>query len=237
MISHQTPAPFPLITQPPTPSLPRISRTAFCLNPAKTVSFPHNLTSPDLPGSVWITSPQLSAQAISAQNVSECSVTSARGSRPPSKDPPSAAEPPRGEVSTNQGDIEEAGPSTSRHVAGSIAKGLMMLPRVATTKRMAKGRPESRRWMRSLRNRFKTCLLTNVWYGCRSSVEEGEEGAGVVLKKVKRKTTVLLEERQAFKERQGAAFLAWQEANRIGEGDWEEREMGEVPSNNADFDA
>ncbi|KAG5348666.1 hypothetical protein C0989_009066, partial [Termitomyces sp. Mn162] len=57
MISHQTPAPPPLITQPPTPLLPQISRMAFCLNPAKTVSFPHNPTSPDLPGPVWITSP------------------------------------------------------------------------------------------------------------------------------------------------------------------------------------
>ncbi|KAG5715357.1 hypothetical protein E4T56_gene8256 [Termitomyces sp. T112] len=163
MISHQNPAPLPLITQPPNPSLPQISRMAFCLNPAKTVSFPHNPTSPDpldlsgshppnypykppgpgtsssvrlpvqgdharlpptplllqishtvfclnpaktvsfplnptspdLPGSVRITSHQLSAQSISAQNVFECLVTSARGSRPPSKDSPSAAEPPR----------------------------------------------------------------------------------------------------------------------------------------------
>ncbi|KAH0581121.1 hypothetical protein H2248_012248 [Termitomyces sp. 'cryptogamus'] len=42
----------------------------FCLNPAKTVPFPHNPTSPDLPGSVQITSYWLSAQAISARNVS-----------------------------------------------------------------------------------------------------------------------------------------------------------------------
>ncbi|KAG5728175.1 GTP-binding protein TypA/BipA like protein [Termitomyces sp. T112] len=92
-----TPLPGPnlALRSPPTPSIPRISRMAFCLNPAKTASFPHNPTSPDLPGSVWITSPQLSAQAISARNVFECSVTSARGSRPPSKDSPSAAEPPR----------------------------------------------------------------------------------------------------------------------------------------------
>ncbi|KAG5348648.1 hypothetical protein C0989_009218, partial [Termitomyces sp. Mn162] len=68
-------------------------RMAFCLNPAKTVSFPHNPTSPDLLGSVWITSPQLPAQATMARNVFECLVTSARGSRPPSKDSPSAAEP------------------------------------------------------------------------------------------------------------------------------------------------
>ncbi|KAH0581411.1 hypothetical protein H2248_012493 [Termitomyces sp. 'cryptogamus'] len=94
MISHQIPAPFPLITQPPTPSLPQISRTAFCLNPAKTVSFPHDPTSPDLPGSVWITAPQLPAQATRARNVFECSVTNAGESRPPSKDSPSAAEPP-----------------------------------------------------------------------------------------------------------------------------------------------
>ncbi|KAG5726852.1 GTP-binding protein TypA/BipA like protein [Termitomyces sp. T112] len=92
-----TPLPGPnlALRSQPNPLLPRISHTAFCLNPAKTVSFPHNPTSPDLPGSVWITSPQLSAQATRARNVFECSVTSARGSRPPSKDSPSAAEPLR----------------------------------------------------------------------------------------------------------------------------------------------
>ncbi|KAG5726633.1 hypothetical protein E4T56_gene5559 [Termitomyces sp. T112] len=94
MISHQTPAPSPLITQPPTPLLLQISRTAFCLNPAKTVSFPHDPASPDLPGSVWITSLQLPAQATRARNVFECSVTNAGESHPPSKDWPSAAEPP-----------------------------------------------------------------------------------------------------------------------------------------------
>ncbi|KAG5727360.1 hypothetical protein E4T56_gene12066 [Termitomyces sp. T112] len=44
----------------------------FCLNPAKPIPFPHNLTSPDLPGPVWITSHRLSVQAISAQNTFEC---------------------------------------------------------------------------------------------------------------------------------------------------------------------
>ncbi|KAG5717163.1 hypothetical protein E4T56_gene10095 [Termitomyces sp. T112] len=85
MISHQTPAPSPLITQPPTPLLPQISRTAFCLNPAKTVSFPHNPTSPDLPGPVWITSPQLPAQPTQTRNVFE-------------SEPPGSAEPDSGEV-------------------------------------------------------------------------------------------------------------------------------------------
>ncbi|KAG5728780.1 hypothetical protein E4T56_gene14915 [Termitomyces sp. T112] len=98
MISHQTPAPPPLITQPPTPLLPQISRTAFCLNPAKTVSFPHNPTSPDLPGSVWITSPQLPVQTTRTQIVFECPVTNAGESRPPSKDSPSAAAPPRSSI-------------------------------------------------------------------------------------------------------------------------------------------
>ncbi|KAG5730754.1 hypothetical protein E4T56_gene3510 [Termitomyces sp. T112] len=83
MISHQTLAPLPLITQPPIPLLPRISHTVFCLNPTKTVSFPRNPTSPDLPGSVWITSHRPSTQTISARNVFECSVTSARESCPP----------------------------------------------------------------------------------------------------------------------------------------------------------
>ncbi|KAG5725233.1 hypothetical protein E4T56_gene10126 [Termitomyces sp. T112] len=114
MISHQTPAPFPLITQPPTPLLPQISHTAFCLNPAKTVSSPHNPTSPDPPGSVWITLPQLPARATRARNVSECSVTSARGSRPPSKDSPSAAEPPstaRSSITTDTRPLRQAPPS------------------------------------------------------------------------------------------------------------------------------
>ncbi|KAG5348510.1 hypothetical protein C0989_010256, partial [Termitomyces sp. Mn162] len=95
MISHQTLALSPSITQPPTPLLPQISRTAFRLNPAKTVSFPHNPTSPDLLGSVWITSPQLPAQPTRTQNVFECSVINAGESHSPSKDLPSAAEPPR----------------------------------------------------------------------------------------------------------------------------------------------
>ncbi|KAG5734835.1 hypothetical protein E4T56_gene639 [Termitomyces sp. T112] len=91
-----TPLPGPNLTprSPPTPLLPQISRTAFCLNPAKTVSFSHNPTSPDLPRSVWITSPQLPAQATRARNIFECSVTNAGESRLPSKDSPSAAEPP-----------------------------------------------------------------------------------------------------------------------------------------------
>ncbi|KAG5328549.1 hypothetical protein C0989_010359 [Termitomyces sp. Mn162] len=33
------------------------------------------------------------------------------------------------------------------------------------------------------------------------------------------------------------AFLAWQEENNIGEGDWEETEAMEVPDNDADLDA
>ncbi|KAG5722545.1 hypothetical protein E4T56_gene2937 [Termitomyces sp. T112] len=95
MISHQTLAPSPSITQPPTPLLPQISRTAFCLNPAKTVSLPYHPTSPDLLGSVWITSPQLPTQPTRTQNAFECSVINAGESHSPSKDSPSAAEPPR----------------------------------------------------------------------------------------------------------------------------------------------
>ncbi|KAG5718730.1 hypothetical protein E4T56_gene2674 [Termitomyces sp. T112] len=93
MISHQTPAPPPLITQPPTPLLPQISRTAFCLNPAKTVSFPHNPTSPDLPGSVWITSPQLPVQTTRTQIVFGCPVTNAGESRPPTPCAPPMTQP------------------------------------------------------------------------------------------------------------------------------------------------
>ncbi|KAG5730750.1 hypothetical protein E4T56_gene3515 [Termitomyces sp. T112] len=73
----------------------------FCLNPAKPIPFPHNPTSPDLPGLIWITSHQLSTQAISVQNAFECLVASARGSCPLSKDLPSAAEPPELSSNTN----------------------------------------------------------------------------------------------------------------------------------------
>ncbi|KAG5732840.1 hypothetical protein E4T56_gene2799 [Termitomyces sp. T112] len=111
MISHQTPALSPLITQPPTPLLLQISRMAFCLNPAKTVSFPHNPTSPDLPGSVWITSPQLPVQPTRTRNVFECSVTNAGESRPPGKDSPSAAEPPGSAEPDRELSAVVAGPS------------------------------------------------------------------------------------------------------------------------------
>ncbi|KAG5735370.1 hypothetical protein E4T56_gene12816 [Termitomyces sp. T112] len=66
----------------------------FCLNPAKPIPLPRNLTSLDLSGPVRITSHRLPAQALSAQNAFKCPAASARGSRLPSKDSPSAAEPP-----------------------------------------------------------------------------------------------------------------------------------------------
>ncbi|KNZ74102.1 hypothetical protein J132_07998 [Termitomyces sp. J132] len=33
------------------------------------------------------------------------------------------------------------------------------------------------------------------------------------------------------------AFLAWQEKNNVGEGDWKEKDLGEVPDDNADLNA
>ncbi|KAG5349628.1 hypothetical protein C0989_002674 [Termitomyces sp. Mn162] len=33
------------------------------------------------------------------------------------------------------------------------------------------------------------------------------------------------------------AFLAWQEENNVGEGDWEEKDLGEVPDDDADLNA
>ncbi|KAG5349774.1 hypothetical protein C0989_001958 [Termitomyces sp. Mn162] len=50
-----------------------------------------------------------------------------------------------GEDCANCGDIGEAGPSTPRHVAGSIAKGFATLPRAATTlKGKGKGKVKAR---------------------------------------------------------------------------------------------
>ncbi|KAG5723403.1 hypothetical protein E4T56_gene14124 [Termitomyces sp. T112] len=49
------------------------------------------------------------------------------------------------DVSMNQRDIGEAGPSTPKHAAGSVAKRLAMLPRVATTpKGKGKGKGKAR---------------------------------------------------------------------------------------------
>ncbi|KNZ77455.1 hypothetical protein J132_05413 [Termitomyces sp. J132] len=44
-------------------------------------------------------------------------------------------------------------------------------------------------------------------------------------------------ELEAAREELVVAFLAWQEENNVGEGDWEEEGLVEVPNNNADLNA
>ncbi|KAG5350731.1 hypothetical protein C0989_009489 [Termitomyces sp. Mn162] len=196
------------------------------------------------------------------------------------------------EGSANCGDIGVAGPLTPKHVVGSISKGLAMLPRVVTTLKIKgkgkdKARLEEEEEIKELVEDLFTnkCLVSLLCWQKALTVVNTGMGAGVVLKKAKGKSTVLLEKEQAFRQEQGAgydkrvagvkrqfrremekareelweararftivkqllatlagyqgncqAFLAWQEENNIGEEDWEEGEMEEVPSNDANLD-
>ncbi|KAG5726760.1 hypothetical protein E4T56_gene1154 [Termitomyces sp. T112] len=131
-----------------------------------------------------------------------------------------------------------------------IAQGLVTLPRVATTpKGKGKGKVKARKEEedeeieKPIENSFTNKQLATLlcWQKALTVVDTGM-GTGVVLEKAKRKSMVLLEERQAFKECQESrywgncqAFLAWQEANRVGKEDWEEGEMGDISSDNANL--
>ncbi|KAG5724608.1 hypothetical protein E4T56_gene3938 [Termitomyces sp. T112] len=97
-------------------------------------------------------------------------------------------------------------------VTGGIAKGLAMLPRVATTpkgKSKGKGKAreeEEKEFEEPIKDSFTNKHLANLlcWQKALMVVNTGM-GAGVVLKRAKGKLTVLPEEKQAFKECQGAS--------------------------------
>ncbi|KAH0587142.1 hypothetical protein H2248_005957 [Termitomyces sp. 'cryptogamus'] len=97
----------------------------------------------------------------------------------------------------NQRDIGEAGPSTPKHAAGSVAKRLAMLPRVATTpkgkgkgKGKAREEEEEEEFIELIQDTFTNKYLVSLlcWQKALTVVDISM-GAGVVLKRAKGKTT------------------------------------------------
>ncbi|KAG5334257.1 hypothetical protein C0989_003649 [Termitomyces sp. Mn162] len=107
-----------------------------------------------------------------------------------------------GEERANCGDIQQEGPSTPKAVAGSIARGLVISPRLATTPRSkGKGKGEGKAQDKDdndikeqIEETFSDkCLVALLcWQKALTMVDTGL-GAGVVLKRAKGKVTVLLE--------------------------------------------
>ncbi|KAG5335750.1 hypothetical protein C0989_000473 [Termitomyces sp. Mn162] len=118
-----------------------------------------------------------------------------------------------GKERVNCGNITEEGPSTPKAVAGSIARGLAILPRLVTTprgKEEGKGKSKAQEEddkdiEEQIEERFSDKRLVTLfhWQKVLMVVDTGL-GAGVVLMKAKGKVTVLLEKRQEFKCTQGA---------------------------------
>ncbi|KAG5332432.1 hypothetical protein C0989_007048 [Termitomyces sp. Mn162] len=116
-----------------------------------------------------------------------------------------------GKEAANCGDIQEAGPSTPKAVAGGVARGLAMLPRLATTLR-SKGKGKGKAWEEEdkdiedqIEETFTNkCLATLLHWQKASTVVDTGLGAGVKLEKAKGKVMVPLERRQEYKHTQGA---------------------------------
>ncbi|KAG5331596.1 hypothetical protein C0989_007856, partial [Termitomyces sp. Mn162] len=110
----------------------------------------------------------------------------------------------------NCGDIQEAGPSTPKAVAGSVARGLATLPRLATTPRSkgkGKGKAQDKedediedQIEETFTNKRLATLL--CWQKALMVVDTGL-GARVKLEKAKEKVTVSLEKRQEYKHTHG----------------------------------
>ncbi|KNZ81497.1 hypothetical protein J132_00463 [Termitomyces sp. J132] len=129
----------------------------------------------------------------------------------------------------NCGDIQEAGPSTPKAAAGGVARGLAMLPRLATTLRSkGKGKGKARKEEdKNIEDHIEEmftdkCLATLLCWRKTSMVVDTGLGAGVKLEKAKGKVTVLLEKQQEYKCMQGACENCW--ANNDPEGCCEEGE-------------
>ncbi|KAG5725016.1 hypothetical protein E4T56_gene12514 [Termitomyces sp. T112] len=105
----------------------------------------------------------------------------------------------------NRGDIQEAGPSTPKAAAGGVARGLAMLPRLATTLR-SKGKGKGKAQKEEDKNIedhieemfTDKCLATLLCWQKTSMVVDTGLGAGVKLEKAKGKVTVLLEKQQEY---------------------------------------
>ncbi|KNZ78649.1 hypothetical protein J132_11090 [Termitomyces sp. J132] len=121
-----------------------------------------------------------------------------------------------GKEAANCGDIQEAGPSTPKAVAGGVARGLAMLPRLATTLR-SKGKGKGKAWEEEdkdiedqIEETFTNkCLATLLHWQKASTVVDTGLGAGVKLEKAKGKVMVPLERRQEYKHTQGARNNCW----------------------------
>ncbi|KAG5335313.1 hypothetical protein C0989_001471 [Termitomyces sp. Mn162] len=105
----------------------------------------------------------------------------------------------RGKKAANHRDIQEAGPSIPKAAAGSVARGLVTLPQLATTPRnKGKGKAkaqdkEDKDIEEQIEETFTNKHLATLlhWQKASTVVDTGL-GAGVKLEKAKSKMTVLL---------------------------------------------
>ncbi|KNZ72633.1 hypothetical protein J132_02226 [Termitomyces sp. J132] len=130
-----------------------------------------------------------------------------------------------GEEAVNHGDIQEAGPLTPKAVAGGIARGLAMLPQLATTPRSkgkgkAKAQDEEDEDIEEQIEEMFTNkhLVTLLHWQKASMVVDTGLGAGIKLEKAKGKVTVSLVKQQEYKCMQGACDNCW--ADNDPEGCW-----------------
>ncbi|KAG5349313.1 hypothetical protein C0989_004706 [Termitomyces sp. Mn162] len=120
-------------------------------------------------------------------------------------------------------DIQAAGPSTPKAAAGSVARGLAMSPRLATTPR-SKGKGKGKAQDKEdedtedqIEETFtdKCLAILLHWQKALTVVDTGM-GARVKLEKAKGKVTVSLEKRQEYKCMQGACDNCWADNNPEG---------------------
>ncbi|KNZ72402.1 hypothetical protein J132_03494 [Termitomyces sp. J132] len=222
--------------QPPTPLLPQISRTAFCLNPAKTVSFPHNPTSPDLPGPVWITSPQLPAQTTRTQNVFECPVTNAGESRPPMTVAEVEQEASNMEVEGKE-ELEAVPAVAEEDKEEERAEEVEVRQWVGNNELEWLGEdlgwPTPLMSAASLADFDERAVGVEQWFQWKLEAAKEELLAAQAHYTVTKQMLAILVGYQ----HDCQAFLAWQEENNIREGDWEEAEAMEVPDDDAALNA
>ncbi|KNZ77822.1 hypothetical protein J132_03331 [Termitomyces sp. J132] len=133
----------------------------------------------------------------------------------------------------NRGDIQEAGPLTSKAAAGSVARGLVTSPRLATTPRSkgkGKGKAQEEE-NEDIEDHIEETftdkhLVTLLHWRKASMVVDTGLGAGVKLEKAKGKVTVLLEKQQEYKRMQGACNNCWADNGPEGCYRWSSRSTG-----------
>ncbi|KAG5349288.1 hypothetical protein C0989_004820 [Termitomyces sp. Mn162] len=138
----------------------------------------------------------------------------------------------RGEEAVNRGDIQEAGLSTPKAVAGSVARGLVTSPRLATTLRSkGKGKGKARdKEDEDIEDQIEEmftdkCLAALLCWQKALTVVDTGLGAGVKLEKAKGKVTVSLEKRQEYKHMQGVHKEELFAQQTVVEEYWQQREL------------